>query len=321
MHEDLPGSREDILASVTSLPTTISLGPGDAGQPVEEVLVRALTGASESFVLKLLRQEKVLLAGRALRLGDTLPPSGQLDVQPPGPGLGPRPPRPNPRIPLTIRHEDADLLVLEKPAGLTMHPGPEHGSDTLQNALVARYPELLALGHERGFGLVHRLDRDTSGLLVVARTERARDGLVAAFSAREVDKRYRALLKGAPPTPTGTVDAPIEAQDAVTTWELLDRVGARRWVVSLVALQPLTGRKHQLRLHLAGLGCPILGDKRHGPVTMPMAQQLGLKRVALHAESLAFRHPVTGERLAFEAPWPPELERVWRHARTAAPPS
>jgi 23S rRNA pseudouridine1911/1915/1917 synthase len=143
---------------------------------------------------------------------------------------------------------------------------------------------------------------------------------VAAFSAREVDKRYRALLKGAPKTPTGTVDAPIEEQEAVSTWELVDRVGSKKWVVSLVTLHPLTGRKHQLRIHMAGLGCPILGDKRHGPATMPMAQQLGLKRVALHAEALAFRHPVTGERLAFDAPWPPELERVWKHARTAAPP-
>jgi 23S rRNA pseudouridine1911/1915/1917 synthase len=198
-----------------------------------------------------------------------------------------------------------------------MHPGPEHGSDTLQNGLVARYPELLALGFERGFGLVHRLDRETSGLLVVARTVRAYEGLTGHFAARQVEKRYRALTKGAPAAGAeGTVEGSVDGQEAVTRWRLVERTGARKWVVGQFELHPLTGRKHQLRIHLAGLGWPILGDKRHGAEGMPIAKQLGLRRVALHAEALAFCHPATGERLAFEAAWPPELERAWRHART-----
>lgn len=225
-------------------------------------------------------------------------------------------PRPNEGVPLALRHEDPDLLVLEKPAGRVMHPGPEHGRDTLLNGLVARYPELLLLGEARGWGLVHRLDRDTSGLVVVARSAGARDALVAAFGAREVEKRYRALTAGAPQQPAGTIEAPLEGQEAVTRWELLERAGSGRLTVGLLALRPATGRTHQLRLHLAGIGCPILGDKRHGPTGIPLAQRLGLRRVALHAEALAFRHPATGERMAWESPWPEELERAWRNALT-----
>jgi 23S rRNA pseudouridine1911/1915/1917 synthase len=304
---------------VTELPATIELGRDHAGRVVDELLVRALPGgATASFVAKLLRQGRVLLAGRALEAGERLPGRGRLEVLPPLAGQGPRPPAPNPRVQVVVRHADEHILVIDKPAGLTMHPGPGHGSDTLLNGLVGPHPELLELGAERGFGLVHRLDRETSGVLVVARTPAAYDALVAAFGAREVEKRYRALTKGAPREPRGVIETPVDEREARSSWELVDRVGARRWVVAQVALHPHTGRKHQLRVHMAAVGCPILGDKRHGPETMPIAQQLGLRRVALHAESLALRHPVTGERLAFESAWPADLEAIWQRARQVA---
>lgn len=303
------------------LPITLSLEPGHTGRAIEAALAAALPGASESFVAKLLRQGRVLLDGRTVQAGERLPGSGTLEVLEPLPGLGPRPPAPNARVPFAVRHEDADLVVLEKPWGVTMHPGPGHGSDTLLNGLVARWPELLGLGAERGFGLVHRLDRETSGLVVVARTAAAYDGLTAAFAAREVEKRYRALVKGAPRDGAreGRIEAPIDGREAATTWELVERVGHRKWVVCVLTAHPLTGRKHQLRIHLASIGCPILGDKRHGAPTIPLAQQIGLKRVALHAESLAFAHPVTGARLAFECPWPKELAAAWAFAKQVAP--
>lgn len=303
------------------LPITLRLDADRAGQTAEAALAAALPGASESFVAKLLRQGRVLLDGRALEAGARLPASGTLEVLEPLPGLGPRPPAPNPAVPFAVRHADEHLVVLEKPWGVTMHPGPGHGSDTLLNGLVARHPELLQLGAERGFGLVHRLDRETSGLVVVARTAEAYDGLTAAFAAREVDKRYRALVKGAPRdgARAGRIEAPIDGREAATTWELVERVGHRKWVVCVLTAHPLTGRKHQLRIHLASIGCPILGDKRHGAPTIPLAQQIGLKRVALHAEALAFAHPVTGARLAFEAPWPRELEAAWGFAKQVAP--
>ncbi len=303
------------------LPLTLSLEAAQAGRSVEAALAAALPGASESFVAKLLRQGRVLLDGRAVQAGERLPASGTLEVLEPLPGLGPRPPAPNPAVPFSVRHEDEHLVVLEKPWGVTMHPGPGHGSDTLLNGLVARHPELLGLGAERGFGLVHRLDRETSGLVVVARTAEAYDGLTAAFAGREVEKRYRALVKGAPRDNAreGRIEGPIDGREAATRWELVEKVGHRKWVVAVVTAHPLTGRKHQLRIHLASIGCPILGDKRHGAPTIPIAQQIGLKRVALHAESLAFTHPVTGARQAFEAPWPKELQAAWAFARQVAP--
>lgn len=307
-----------MLDAVVQLPATIQLRPEHAGKRVEKVLLRSLPALRESFALMLLHRGKVLLDGRPLARGARLPRAGRLEVLAPDPRPGPRPPVPNPRVPLVVRHEDPDVIVVDKPAGLAMHPGPGHGSDTLQNALVARYPELVELGRARGFGLVSRLDRDTSGLVVIARSARAHDALVAAFTAREVDKRYRALTLGAPPTPTGLVEAPVDGRDAASRWEVLDRAGQGATRVALLALWPLTGRKHQLRVHLAGLGCPIIGDKRHGPATIPLAQRLGLRRVALHAGSLAFAHPVTGERLAFEAPWSPELEAAWQLLRSSS---
>lgn len=302
---------------MVQLPATIQLRPEHAGKRVEKVLLRALPGLRESFALMLLHRGKVLLDGRALARGARLPRAGRLEVLAPDPRPGPRAPIANERVALRVLHEDDHVIVVDKPAGLAMHPGPGHGSDTLQNGLIARYPELLELGRERGFGLVQRLDRDTSGLVVVARSALAYDALVAAFTAREVEKRYRAITLGAPPTDEGVVDAPVDGRDATSRWQVLERAGQGRATVALVSLRPLTGRKHQLRIHMAGLGCPIVGDKRHGPTTIPLAQRLGLRRVALHAEALALRHPVTGERLAFEAPWPRELDAAWQLARSS----
>jgi 23S rRNA-/tRNA-specific pseudouridylate synthase len=124
-------------------------------------------------------------------------------------------------------------------------------------------------------------------------------------------------VKGAPRggASEGRVEAPIDGKEAATRWTLVGRAGTKKRVVAVLTAHPLTGRKHQLRIHLASIGCPILGDKQHGAPTIPMAQQLGLRRVALHAESLALRHPVTGAALAFEAPWPRELEEAWQFAR------
>lgn len=295
------------------LPATFELRPEHGGRRAEKVLLRALPGLREGFALMLLHRGKVLLDGRPLRRGERLPPRGRVEVLAPDPRPGPRLPVPNPDVPLVVRHEDDDVVVVEKPAGVAMHPGPGHGANTLQNGLVARYPELLDLGRARGFGLVQRLDLETSGLVVVARSARAHEALVAAFTAREVEKRYRALTLGLPPTPTGLVEAPVDGREAASRWEVLARAAGPD-EVALLSLRPLTGRKHQLRLHLAGLGCPILGDRRHGPATLPVARRLGLGRLALHAEALALRHPTTGAPLAFEAPWPPELEAAWRRA-------
>lgn len=300
------------------LPTVVELAPHHAGKRVEKVLVAAIPGLREGLALHLVHRGKVLLDGRPLARGERLPGTGRLEVRAPDPRAQTSGPVADARVPLVLRHEDADVLVLEKPSGVAMQPGPGHGSGTLQNALVARFPELLALGPARSYGLVSRLDLEVSGLLVVARSVRAHEALVAAFAGREVEKRYRALVLGAPVGGEGAIESPVEGLEARTEWRLLERADAGNATVCLLALHPLTGRKHQLRIHLASVGLPILGDREHGVSARPIARRLGLRRIALHAERLAFRHPVSRQPLAFESAWPEDVERSWQAARIEA---
>ena len=221
-------------------------------------------------------------------------------------------------IPLSIVYENADLLVIDKPAGMVVHPAAGHNDGTLVNAVLGHDPELEGVGDEQRPGIVHRLDKDTSGLIIVAKNDVAHRELQRQFKEREVVKTYVALLDGAPPTDTGRIEAPIgrdlrnrkqmaivpakHGRDAVTEYHVTERYQAH----TLVEAHPLTGRTHQLRLHFAYLKCPIAGDTIYGRRTSTVP----LKRHFLHAARLAFTLPGTGERLTLEAPLPPELRRV-----------
>jgi 23S rRNA pseudouridine1911/1915/1917 synthase len=222
-------------------------------------------------------------------------------------------------IPLNVIYEDEVLAVIDKPAGLVVHPGSGVESGTLVNALLARYPELAAMNDAEGRqGIVHRLDKDTSGLMVIARTAEARDTLMAQFQARTVDKTYLALLERAPKTRTGRVDAPIgrdpkqrkrmavirEGKSAVTEFTIID--DEFREGQALVEVHLLTGRTHQIRVHMAFIGAPVVGDTVYGF----RKQRIGLKRNFLHAARLAFDHPVIGERMTFESPLPRGLQNI-----------
>jgi len=290
---------------------TLSLRVSDHGRKVERVLAKRLERAPD-HVSKLLRQERVWLEqsgrpARALRPGELLPGHGRLIVRAP---QGERPPpQPNKKLRLKVIHEDEALVVLDKPAGLTAHPGPGHGTDTLLNGLVARYPDLVELGTERGYGLVHRLDMGTSGLQVVARTAESYDALREAFSERRVRKRYRALARGGLPD-EGQVDQPLEGKEARTRFRVAERAGE----VLQVELWPETGRTHQLRLHLAAQGAPILGDERHGTGRDDLTAKLYLTRLALHAEELCVPHPLTGEEACWTSEWPRALRKAWKRA-------
>lgn len=303
--DDLDGDEEQ--APRARAPRVIVVGPGDDGRPIEKMLARRLP-ASWSLVGKLLRQGRVRAGGRALVRGDTVARGDEVVVAPAAPAP-PRPPQPNRRLRLRVVHEDPDLVVVNKPPGLAMHPGPGHGTDTALNALVGRFPDLLELGHERGWGLVHRLDRDTSGLLAVARTARAYDALVAAFRERRVKKEYLALVAGAPRAPAGEVDLPVAGKDALTRYDVAERAGG----ASLVRAWPVTGRTHQVRVHMAHLGCPVLGDARHGAGAPSTAVRV--PRLALHAHRLELPHPATGDPLLLEAPLPRDLRRAWERAK------
>jgi 23S rRNA pseudouridine1911/1915/1917 synthase len=220
---------------------------------------------------------------------------------------------------LVIVHEDADLLVVDKPAGLVVHPAPGHEGPTVAHGLAA-------LGASGGDperpGIVHRLDRDTSGLLLVTRSEPAFDALSEAIRERRVDRRYLALVRGLPRSRTGRIDAPIGRdrrdrtrrsldtdgpRDAVTWFEVRERLGER----TLLKTRLETGRTHQIRVHLEAIGLPVCGDPVYGA-----AGDLGLARQFLHAHELRLEHPVTGAQLTFRSALPSDLADALERART-----
>ena len=217
---------------------------------------------------------------------------------------------------LPLVHVDDQVIVVDKPAGVVVHPGAGRSTGTLVQALLGRFPDLAGAGDPERPGIVHRLDTGTSGLLVVARTPAAYESLVAQLSARSVDRRYLALAWGVVETDAGVVDAPVGRRStdrtrmavvaggrpARTHYRVLDRYAE----VTLVECKLETGRTHQVRVHLAAIGHPVVGDARYGGAraTLPV------ERPFLHAAQLAFDHPTTGERCRFESPLPPDLEAV-----------
>ena len=216
-------------------------------------------------------------------------------------------------------YEDADIAVIDKPAGMTVHPGVGNEKGTLVSAMLARWPEIGEMNtNEKRAGIVHRLDKDTSGLMVIAKNDVARRRLMAQFQARTIQKSYLALLEKMPATQTGRIDAPIGrdpnqrkrmavvrgGKPAISEYTVIDRnLQDER---ALVRVTILTGRTHQIRVHMAFIGCPIVGDAVYGF----RKQRLKLKRHFLHAAELCFDHPQSGERLCFKSPLPVGLQNI-----------
>jgi len=235
------------------------------------------------------------------------------------PAAGPAPLEAEPDIEFLVVAEDDDVVVIDKPAGLVVHPGAGNTSGTLVNGLLARYPEIASVGDPARPGIVHRLDKDTSGLMMVARSAAAYDALVAQLSAREVDRRYLALVWGHPEVSHGVVDAPIgrsirdptrmavteRGREAITRYEVLARFDQPVEVAS-VACKLETGRTHQIRVHLTALGHPVVGDDRYHGVR----QSLVVPRLFLHAGELAFEHPATAELVRYTSVLPDDLGAV-----------
>ncbi len=226
-------------------------------------------------------------------------------------------------IPLSIVYEDADLAVIDKPAGLVVHPGAGNASGTLVNAILARWSQIAEMNyHPQRRGIVHRLDKDTSGLILVAKNAPALHRLMAQFQKRTVEKDYLALLERTPNTPTGRIDAPIgrdpanrrkravlrDGRPATSEFTVLERFPDGK---ALVRVKLLTGRTHQIRVHMAFIGCPIVGDALYG------FRKQSLRGQFLHAAHLCFDHPRTGERMCFESPLPERLETVLTALRKA----
>jgi 23S rRNA pseudouridine1911/1915/1917 synthase len=228
-------------------------------------------------------------------------------------------------IGLTITHEDDHLLVVDKPAGLVVHPAAGNLDGTLVNALLHHCAgRLSGIGGVARPGIVHRIDKNTSGLMVVAKTDRAHEGLARQFAAHSINRRYRAITSGRPAPPAGTVDAPL-ARSPRDRKKIAVVAGGKRAVTHYRTLAPLhdaalvecrleTGRTHQVRVHLQSIGHPLVGDPVYGRTRSAhrtLLETLGFRRQALHAAGLGFTHPVTGVALAFSSPLPDDMQRLF----------
>jgi 23S rRNA pseudouridine1911/1915/1917 synthase len=290
----------------------------EGGQAVrlDKFLVTCLPEFSRSQLQNFIENGCVLVDGKVARKNGQLLSCGnlvQVSIPTPEPtSLIPE------AIPLDIIFENDDLMVVNKPAGMVVHPAAGHTHGTLVHAALAHAPEMLGIGGEKRPGVVHRLDKDTSGLILLAKNDQAHRWLQDQFRLREAQKLYITLVDGAPPTPSGRIEAPIgrdlhhrkvmavtspnKGREAVSEYRTLEAFGAH----TLLEVHPVTGRTHQIRVHLAYLGCPVAGDTVYGHRHATIA----INRHFLHAARLTIRLPGEREARTFEAPLPGELEEI-----------
>jgi 23S rRNA pseudouridine1911/1915/1917 synthase len=308
--------------SVAPGPRTLAVPDGEIVRRVDR-FVADRTGLSRSYVQKLISEG--LLSdqdGRRLRANSELR-GGSVTLEVPPPEV-PYHLEPDPTIPVEVVYEDDDLLIVNKPSGLVVHPAPGHWQGTLVNALMARDDHYGGIAGVARPGIVHRLDRDTSGLLIVARNDAAQAGVMAQLKARRVRKTYLALAQGSVSAAVGRIEAPIgrdpkdrkrmavvaDGRKAVTGYRVRERFAG--W--TLLELDLVTGRTHQIRVHLAALGHPVAGDPVYGTGTSRRGPD-GLERLFLHAWRLELVSPRSATLVRAEAPLPPELERVLEDLR------
>jgi 23S rRNA pseudouridine1911/1915/1917 synthase len=297
-------------------PTSYTVAEADSGTRLDRYLAQVRAGLSRTRAQALIARELVRVDGRVARASLALESGQRVEVAPEAPAAD-APPLRAETIPVPIIYEDDHLLVVDKPAGLVVHPAPGHQTGTLVNALWERLAPQADPGAAHRPGIVHRLDKDTSGLMVVARDEAAHTNLAAQMKAHATIKRYLALVEGQMPVAEGVIEAPIGrdprqrqrmalvsvaggGREARTRFRVLGEARGR----SLLELQLETGRTHQIRVHLAGVGHPVVGDATYGRPQAPRPP-----RQFLHATHLEFAHPVTGAWLTFDAPLPPDLAR------------
>lgn len=296
----------------------LAIQADEVGLRLDRYLTSVLTGVSRTTIQQLIVDGTVLVNGRpskpgyALRSGDEVQVFSlkQKNIIA---GVKPH------LLPLDVVYEDKDLLVVNKAAGMVVHPAPGHHDDTLVNALLARYPDIQRDGTEQRPGILHRLDKDTSGLIIVARNAATQVALAGQMKRKEIVKRYLALVEGVVALDQGTIDAPIGrnqrhrqqmaitavgSREARTHFRVLERF--QRHTLLLVELE--TGRTHQIRVHLKAIGHPIVGDPVYGSGSVMRGSTL--KRQFLHASQLRFTHPTTGAVIDLEAPLPDDLQAV-----------
>jgi 23S rRNA pseudouridine1911/1915/1917 synthase len=295
-----------------------------AGDRVDRAL-SFLTGWPRAAVQDLIDGGVVLIDGRPVAKSHRLHEGSVLEVLEEPPLESDSLPEPDAGLEVAVRFADDDVAVVAKPAGLVVHPGAGHARGTLVNGLLARFPGIASVGDPMRPGIVHRLDRDTSGLLAVACSTRGYDSLVAQLATRSVERIYTALVWGRLSSSRGLIDAPIgrsgarrtrmavrsAGKEARTEYQVVEAFDLP--VCSLVECKLETGRTHQIRVHLSAIGHPVVGDGTYGG----SRDQIPLPRPFLHAATLGFDHPASGERLRFEEPLPPELAVVLERVRDA----
>jgi 23S rRNA pseudouridine1911/1915/1917 synthase len=294
-----------------------------SGERLDRWLAARVPSLSRARLQSLIDAGLVLVEGRPRKAAHRLAGGERVEVSVP-------PPPPETLVPehvaLAIVHEDEHVLVVDKPAGMVVHPGAGHAGGTLAAAVLAHAPQVAGVGGPRRPGIVHRLDRQTSGLLVLAKTASAYEALTRQLAARTVTRRYLAVVHGRLAPDAGTIDRPIgrhptdrtrmavrlpgQGRRAVTLWRVLQRFPR----FTLVEARLQTGRTHQIRVHLASLGHPVVGDEVYGS---RRASPVPLDGHALHATELAFDHPDTGVRMNFVSPLPARMERLLSHLGNA----
>ena len=304
----------------------------DSGARLDQWLAARLPDVSRTRIRRLIDDGAVRVDGIATKAAHRLRAGERIAAEfspPPPDGMAAEP------IPLSLVFEDEHILVVDKPAGMVTHPGAGHATGTLAAAVLAHAPSIAGVGGPRRPGIVHRLDKGTSGLIVLAKTQQAYDALTAQLAARSVTRRYVCLVHGHPRPPEAVVDRPIgrdprsrvrmavappgKGKRAVTRYRVLERFRD----TSFVQCRLETGRTHQIRVHLASLGHPLLGDVTYGARAArrgvdPELDRLvaALDGVALHAEHLELAHPSTGRRCAFSSPLPYRIEEILSHLRS-----
>lgn len=308
---------------------TLSVSTTDAGARLDTFLASHIEGWSRARLQRLIEDADVLVNGNVAKSSYKLHPNDQIEVEltpPPSTAFAPE------DIPINIVFEDDELIVVNKPAGMVVHPAAGANSGTLANALAFHFEQLSTAGGAARPGIVHRLDKGTSGLLVVAKTESAHEHLADQFRAREVFKSYVALVHGQVENKTGQVDQPIARDPGNRTRMAVVRGGRpsvsiyrvrRRFQrFTLLDVELKTGRTHQIRVHLAWLNHPVVADGTYGGGrdktvgdSIIRSEIAKLGRQFLHAERLAFRHPRTGEQVRFSAEPPADLQQLLNHLK------
>lgn len=304
-HGDEHASQFAVTADVTGKRLDLLVADNETG-----------AGMTRSRIQQLIRSGHIRVNGLVRKSGYRVQKGDEITIDPP-------PPRPSTlaaeEIFFEIIHEDNDILVISKPPGLVVHPAQGHGVGTLVHGLLYHCQDLSGIGGELRPGIVHRLDKDTSGIMIVAKNDFSHHRLVDSFKSREMEKIYHAILAGVPPSRGGRLVTAIGrhpvnrkkmavlqegGREAVTLWEVLG--GYNHYSYVRVRLE--TGRTHQIRVHMAHLGCPVAGDPLYGRKRLPW--DIAISRQCLHSTTLTFNHPRTGERLTFSAPLWPDMVQV-----------